>query len=200
VGAYTRLGGTLGLERWRSGGHVGSLSLEWLRKGDLVRSTARLDGWAGDGRAYGRAGVELDLRVPTWAHQEARWVLGATATTSGAPRLVWPGAGTGRIRSALLRGYPLSDDGVVSGAGFGPRLIHGSVEYRVSSLLGPIRYGAGLFADAAYLPGSEATGAYGALADGGLQIFVDPGGTEAAVSVAWGANGWVLSTRVSEDW
>lgn len=200
VGAHTRVGGSLGLERWRSDGHVGSVSLDWLRKGDLVRSSARLDGWAGGGRAYARGGVDLALRVPTWDHQEARWMLGATATTSGAPRLVWPGAGTGRIRSALLRAYPLSDGGVVSGAGFGPRLVHGTVEYRVSSLLGPIRYGAGLFADAAYLPGGDSSGTSRTLGDVGVQIFADPGGSEAAVSLARGAHGWVLSARVTEAW
>ena len=60
------------------------------------------------------------------------WVGGAavTSTSGAAPLAVWPGAGTGHGREALLRAHPLLDAGVVTGEAFGRRLAHASIEYR----------------------------------------------------------------------
>jgi hypothetical protein len=46
-----------------------------------------------------------------------------------APLALWPGAGTGRGRSALLRAHPLLDDNVVTGPVFGRTVAHGTIEY-----------------------------------------------------------------------
>lgn len=77
----------------------------------------------------------------------------------GAPRSVWPGAGTGRGRPILLRAHPLLREGVVAGPVFGPGVAHGGVE-GVRWLGGPfpLRLGLAAFVDAAAVwlaPGSE---------------------------------------------
>jgi predicted double-glycine peptidase len=58
-----------------------------------------------------------------------RGVIGAAAASVHAPAIAWPGAGTGQVRAPLLRAHPLETDGVIAGAAFGRRLVHGSVEF-----------------------------------------------------------------------
>ena len=61
---------------------------------------------------------------------------GLAATSAAAPFDLWPGAGTGHVRTPLLRAHPLLDAGVVSGPVFGRRLAHGTVEYQHPLLTG----------------------------------------------------------------
>lgn len=200
IGVDTRVGMTLGLERWRGGEHLASATAEWLREGRAFRTAVQLDGWWGAGRGYWRGSAELASRIASGEHRTWRASLGATTTSGTAPRLVWPGAGTGRIRSALLRGYPLAEGDVIDGPAFGPHLVHASMGYRLASRFGPFRLGVGLFSDAAYLPAAGSFVGAGPLGDAGIEAFVDPGGSEATLSLAKGSRGWVLSARVAETW
>lgn len=200
IDANTRVGAALGLERWRTGARFASATVEWLRENRTLRTSATVDGWLGSGSGYWRATAGLEARVASGEHQSWRARLGAVTTSDGAPRMVWPGAGTGRIRSALLRGYPLAEGDVIDGPAFGPHLVHASLEYRLASRFGPFRYGTGLFTDAAYLPAAPPAAGSAPLTDVGLELFVDPGGSEAALSLARGSRGWVLSARVTESW
>ncbi|HJR59353.1 MAG TPA: hypothetical protein VJ813_08150, partial [Vicinamibacterales bacterium] len=52
------------------------------------------------------------------------------SAAAGAPRALWPGAGTGHARGVLLRAHPLLDDGRITGDVFGRRLYHVGVEAR----------------------------------------------------------------------
>jgi len=86
-----------------------------------------------------------DQTSPSWSI-----LAGFVATSAAAPLDLWPGAGTGRARTPLLRAHPLLDAGVVSGPAFGRRLAHGTVEYQrplLSAPVGAIRLAA--FADTA---------------------------------------------------
>jgi hypothetical protein len=70
----------------------------------------------------------------------ARWIMAAryqldarlgwdgVTTGAGAPRALWPGAGTGQGRDGLLRAHPLIRDGIVDGAAFAPALATAGVE------------------------------------------------------------------------
>jgi hypothetical protein len=68
-----------------------------------------------------------------------------------APLALWPGAGTGHARDALLRAHPLLDDGRVTGDVFGRRLLHGSAELRrwISPVWKIVRLAPAVFVDVA---------------------------------------------------
>ena len=53
---------------------------------------------------------------------------GVDAVSAAAPLALWPGAGEGHARRALLRAHPLLVDGVISGAMFGERLAYANAE------------------------------------------------------------------------
>ena len=55
---------------------------------------------------------------------------GVNAVSAAAPLALWPGAGEGHARRALLRAHPLLVDGVISGAMFGERLAYANAEAR----------------------------------------------------------------------
>jgi len=55
---------------------------------------------------------------------------GVNAISAAAPLALWPGAGDGHARRALLRAHPLLVDGVISGAMFGERLAYANAEAR----------------------------------------------------------------------
>jgi peptidase C39-like protein len=52
----------------------------------------------------------------------------ADFATARAPLAIWPGAGDGRARPALLRAHPLLDDGVINGAAFGRQVQSATLE------------------------------------------------------------------------
>jgi hypothetical protein len=62
-----------------------------------------------------------------------RWSLTSmlARATRHAPRAVWPGAGTGVGRPALLRAHPLLVDDVMAGPAFGRALFSATAEYTV---------------------------------------------------------------------
>jgi hypothetical protein len=55
---------------------------------------------------------------------------GINAVSAAAPLALWPGAGEGHARRALLRAHPLLVDGVISGPMFGERLAYANAEAR----------------------------------------------------------------------
>jgi hypothetical protein len=69
-----------------------------------------------------------------------------------APLALWPGAGTGHARQALLRAHPLLDDGIVRGGVFGRRLAHAGLELRrwIRPSSRPWRIAPALFVDVAH--------------------------------------------------
>ncbi len=105
----------------------------------------------GSGTAFTTGRLSSAWRSTTH-EDEPMWLGGVAVTTASvaAPFALWPGAGTGHGREALLRAHPLLDDGVVTGEAFGRRLANASIEYR-HPLWRPAmaRLGLAVFADAA---------------------------------------------------
>ncbi len=84
----------------------------------------------------------------------ARWLFTADAgvdgVTASAPLALWPGAGDGHARPALLRAHPLLSDGVVTGPAFGRTLTYGNTEVQRWLERGAVvRFGVAGFADVA---------------------------------------------------
>ena len=89
--------------------------------------------------------------------------------SSGAPRAVWEGAGTGSGRAGLLRAHPLLDGGVLTGPAFGRGLATGKIEYAR-----PVgRTLAGVLSFAAFIDAAQAWHRPGGLARSPL--YVDAG-------------------------
>lgn len=149
-----RAGASVGYDRWlRAGeGPVVEASVEWRDP------EGRLAVRGGTGARWGLSdvpvtGLEGEVRVRsavpgTGLTLRAR--AGGSAVGAGAPRSVWPGAGTGRARDVLLRAHPLLEDGVLTGSVFGRRLLHGGVEIESRSAdVGPLGLSGTLFLDGA---------------------------------------------------
>jgi hypothetical protein len=81
------------------------------------------------GPSFQSAAIRADARTSATA---AGWVLsagaGASAVTDAAPLALWPGAGEGHARPALLRAHPLLEEGAIAGPAFGRTLVHASAE------------------------------------------------------------------------
>jgi hypothetical protein len=76
--------------------------------------------------------------------------LGLSSASAAAPLALWSGAGTGQGRAPLLRAHPLLAGGVIEGAAFGRRLVHGTIERQAWPwTLGPLGLGWALFVDGA---------------------------------------------------
>ena len=149
----------------------GSVALDRLRP---VQSSSGGQGFALGGTAHQRLGDRafIEARAGYWvgdvststlalrsewrsqlANEGRVWIAraGADRAASGAPLALWPGAGTGHGRDALLRAHPLLENGVVRGGAFGQGLIHGGVEARhwMQPRRKPIRVAPAVFLDAA---------------------------------------------------
>ncbi len=129
---------SLGLDSWTGGlqperrqavaagglAHVRSFS-DRLRLTGTVRQWLPTDGTPAFRSATGRATFRMS------AHRN-RTTLFATAALDAvswaAPLTVWPGAGGGHARDALLRAHPLLDDNVIAGPAFGQRVVSGTLE------------------------------------------------------------------------
>jgi hypothetical protein len=131
------------------------------------------------------------------------WVVraGETITRRSSPLALWPGAGTGQGRGALLRAHPLLHDGKIRGV-FGPRLTDGGVEWRrwVQPTKKPLRIAPAAFVDVARAPRNEfnADGRWEADAGAGIRIGIPGAGVlriDAARGLADGRSalsiGWV---------
>lgn len=132
IDSLTRVEASAGVDAWGSRGRTATLS-------------TALEQRAFDDRLGVRGGVSVltgSFNAWTWSagasartrtRHEGTVLLaqtGLSAAAGAAPLALWPGAGTGHAREALLRAHPLLDDGRVSGEVFGRRLAHGTVEVR----------------------------------------------------------------------
>ncbi|MEO6213422.1 MAG: cysteine peptidase family C39 domain-containing protein [Vicinamibacterales bacterium] len=164
-----RRGGRAALSDWTSRGFRWELGLgvdAWVDRGRTLGMTASID------QRYLRDRVSLNatagaltgaFRAATFGTfgswrsdtRNAGSVLlaraGAEFASGGAPRALWPGAGTGHARTVLLRGHPLLDDGVVTADVFGRQVYHASAEARrwLAPLLRVVRVAPAVFIDAA---------------------------------------------------
>jgi hypothetical protein len=203
-----RLGAHLGLESWEVPSWtlvppteptrlVGAgLTGHWATGDDRSWLTVRGELWTGSGRSFSRTSLAAGGTVPHGDRREWRLRAGGIAASGEAPRTLWPGAGTGRIREPLLRAHGLVGDGAIQGPAFGRELLHATVEHRVFRQAGPLRLGAALFIDAAH-----ARSRGGGLEDGsfvgvGGGLVLALGSQEGAVSLARGSSGWRLSTQI----
>jgi hypothetical protein len=125
--------------------------------------------------------------------------LDARLVTKDAPLAVWPGAGSDNARPLLLRGYPLLDEGVIRGEGFGPRLLHGSLEAeRTMWNPGIVKLGLATFVDWARILGPDAR----SLWSPGVGLRIDLLGRVLRVdgATALGRGGVILSAGWVETW
>ncbi len=119
--------------------------------GDHVSVTATATGWSGSRRLPIHSYDALAL----WGSDSfasGDWLAraGYSAASSTAPLALWPGAGTGTGRGALLRAHPLLENGIVKGPVLGRRLLHAGVERRGWPWeIKPMRIGWALFVDSA---------------------------------------------------
>jgi hypothetical protein len=117
--------------------------------------------------------AQSPMRNRNWAYTAG---VGAERVSDAAPLGLWPGAGEGRARKALLRAHPLLDGGIVdatTAAMFGRTLAHANAEVqRWLPQAGAIRIGVAGFADgaAAARRGSGASAIARVDAGGGLRI------------------------------
>lgn len=213
-----RRGGSLALSNWTSTLTRWQAALgidSWRGRGRTVSFAAGLDQRLAGDRVSLRASGELHAgRFRTWtAGGAALWrsrvrhegnVLlaraGLDAAGADAPRALWPGAGTGHARGALLRAHPLLDGGRIAGDAFGRRLAHANVEARrwTRPAFRLIRIGPAFFVDAARASRRLAPGdAWHVDAGIGLRVAV-PGSSVLRVDLAKGLRDG--STRVSAGW
>lgn len=152
VSGALRLAATASLEDWRGRGRAGGLGLAAEARGARDRVALRVGGtgWTGPEGGVWRAGLEARGRWPGPGASRLRVVSGLEAVGTRTPRMLWPGAGTGRVRRPLLRAHPLVRDGVVAGPAFGRVLAHGGVEPSVELPLSlPVSLRAAAFLDLA---------------------------------------------------
>lgn len=155
----------------------------------------------------GSAGLFSSASVVLRARSSARprpWRVAAELSYDragdDAPRGVWPGAGTGRGRDLLLRAHPLLDDGVVTGAAFGPRLARGGfeVERRMASF-GPAALGIASFVDTVRVV-DLASDEWRRFTDWGFGLRLHLPGRRAALRLDVATRGTSGGARVSAGW
>ena len=111
---------------------------------------ARVAGWIGEGTDFASGRLDVAVRSAPDASLAVSGRAGVRGVSAGAPRTEWPGAGTGRARSALLRADPLLADGTIVGRAFGRRLAHATVEASTGlPALGPLAPRLAVFGDLA---------------------------------------------------
>jgi hypothetical protein len=198
-----RLGTSLALESWTFNSAAGAARLfnaglvaRWTTDDDRSWLVARGDAWTGSERSFGRSSLEAGTTIPQGASREWRLRGGGIVVSPRAPRMVWPGAGSGRIREPLLRAHGLVEDDVIQGPAFGRELLHATVEHRVFWSAGPARLGASLFVDGAHARSRGGTASDRSFVDVGTGIFLDMGPHDVALNVARGSAGWRLSAQV----
>lgn len=200
VTPHLQLGLEVGLERWTTdaldGARVPALGAALLlaSEQDDRWLAIEVDGWAEDGLLT-RTSASFGLHVEPSARSAFRLRAGAISTSEGAPRLLWPGAGSGAIRDVPLRAHALDVSGAIAGPAFGRDLGHATAEVQLFERFGPARLGAVVFADAVALPSTTARDAARFL-DYGVGAFADLGQDEITLALARGAPGWALSLRV----
>ncbi len=195
ISPTVRWSGTLALDRWAQRGTWGALGLELYLRGADDRIDVSLGGEAWLPRADRSPFTRGDLEVRWISRLEHRgFVLqsrvGGSYVTRGAPRAVWPGAGTGSGRPPLARAHRLLDDGVFTGPMFGRGLLYGGLEtVWWAAHEEPFDFGAAVFLDLAHASTRpDATlGTSPLQADAGLGFRLGiPGGVLLRIDVARG--------------
>ncbi|MFO7892306.1 MAG: hypothetical protein R6U63_01115 [Longimicrobiales bacterium] len=198
----TRLGLSLGVERWEGRGRLGRVGVSALHAfpGDRVRVGAAVDAWPdGPGEApeaFGRARLAGRARYETAPGRAWSVTGGGTLVSRGAPPTVWDGAGTGRARAPLLRGHPLIRNDRMGRDAFGRGLLHGSLGHAWFVDAGPARAALELFVDGARVWDPLVGDAPRSYVDPGVELRFSDGESAAAVSLARGGSRWVLSARI----
>lgn len=116
------------------------------------------------------ASVEQRLQLNSSLQVTAR--AGWGVVDAAAPRLLWPGAGTGHGRETLLRAHPLLDSGVITGDAFAPSLVSASGE--MTRWFGAGVFGTAAFVDAACPIVAGQTTRF--ITDAGIGLRVHPPG------------------------
>jgi hypothetical protein len=149
----TRWEARASVERWGAGvGSTVSAGLDQVLftdrltlhgSGTLLAGAIR--SWVTDSGIEWRSGTSNNGSV--WSARA-----GITHAGERAPFALWPGAGTGQGRDALLRAHRLLADGAVSGGVFGRTLAHGGVEWRLwhPRPVKTIRFAPAVFVDVAH--------------------------------------------------
>ena len=156
-------------------------------------------GAAGSFREAGASAAAVLIEREPWS---LRARLDGRLVTENAPLAAWPGAGSDNARPLLLRGYPLLKDGVLRGEGFGPRLLHGSLEMeRTVWRPGIVKLGLAAFVDWARVRGRE-PGAPGSLWSPGAGLRLDLLGRTLRLdgATALDRGGIVVSAGWVESW
>jgi len=146
---------------------VGAALDKWTHRGSHLSLDAAIETrWAGDRLTLSARGAqwtslsrgppfEAGGLLAAWRSKDSArgsWLAraGVSAATSASPMALWPGAGTGRGRDALLRAHPLLKDGVVAGRAFGRTLVHTGIERESWTVtIKSLRLGWSLFVDGA---------------------------------------------------
>ena len=124
---------TAGVDVWNGGHAAPSIggSIERRFAGDRVAVNANATAWLASGERFNVVSANARYRSTS----ETRGVVylgsaGIDRTSDAAPLGLWPGAGEGYAREALLRAHPLLDGGVidVTQSAFGRTLAHATVE------------------------------------------------------------------------
>ena len=189
------------VDRWDDGPTAllqGGIERVWAN--GLAAASAHAGAITGTRRA-GLAGASAEWQStrgragPAW-HARA----GVSIAGSDAPLALWPGAGTGQGRDALLRAHPLLHDGAVRGV-FGRRLLHGGAEWRywMGSVFRTLHVAPAVFVDVARSSRTPAFGDRRAHVDAGagLRIAV-PGAGVVRIDVGKGLRDG--STALSFGW
>jgi hypothetical protein len=185
-------------------------ALEARLAGDRLALTAVAGWWVpvARGTRFGAWNLRAAWRSTTEVTRPS-WsaVAGVGVASRAAPLALWPGAGTGQGRPALLRAHPLlGDGGTVTGAAFGRTAAHGSLEYARpirQTLAGGVSIAA--FVDTARagrrLSGLDASPLY-VDAGVGMRVGVPGSGGEIRIDVAHGLRGGgsVLSAGWRHAW
>ncbi|HEY0875939.1 MAG TPA: C39 family peptidase [Vicinamibacterales bacterium] len=197
----TRIEAAVGLDAWGSRGRTATLasSVEQRALNDRVgvRGTVSLlagafDTWTLRAAATARTRVRHEGTVLTAQG-------GFDYAAADAPLALWPGAGTGHAREALLRAHPLLDDGRVSGEVFGRQLLHGTAEVRrwTPPVRGILRLAPAVFVDVAAADERLRPGrAWHADAGAGLRIAI-PGSRVLRVDLAKGLRDGSLALSIA---
>lgn len=127
-----RVSAGLGVDHWRRRDTwlLAKGGIEYRLFDDHVALRGEAARWtsASGGPSFNEEGASALARFGLGAAWLFRGRLDVRGASPGAPLSVWPGAGTGRVGTLLLRGYPLLAGNVVAGVGIAPTLLHGSVE------------------------------------------------------------------------
>lgn len=198
------------LDRWAQQSHLSlDAEVDLRLAGDRLSLGLEAAAWAaiGAGDRFTRTGVSAAWRS-TRESGASSWLLavGFAAASVRAPLDLWPGAGIGEGRPALLRAHPLLASGVISSPVFGRRLAHASAEYqrRLLTMPGGSLAAAG-FADigTAWQPmGGEPRGPMHTDVGAGIRLALRGHGGVIRVDVARGLRDGrvVLSTGWHAPW